>query len=407
MFFCKKKKKEEQSELDLNDMLNLDRFWLSQELEFQHQNEKVRFRANEAKPLELGNIIHSLFDIRKEEVSLLTVNNGSILTNIEEQDEIWNYNLLSEYIKLLESAHRDRYTVILSLFYRGYEQKKMDKDKSIIKNNACLIIHLDNASGRRDKVVYVQTTICQPPIQLVTGITGRNPKALSFLIGYDYRPESEITKEFYDVFDSAKNKALNGETNELTLIEQDLLKLYIGSWSIADSYYGGKQAMQDDRFWDAIVYFERAFQELQNRLWEEGLNDEESEMYEKISFYIGFCYYELGLYEKAYKYLEFPYSRNNDNYDYFSEFVNCLERLRDTTAFHLIQDRIKEIHEKDDINEENRKFLWFCYRREAYMLIELKEYERAKSYLEQMLKIDPNNEFAKEELAYIDEISKQ
>jgi tetratricopeptide (TPR) repeat protein len=398
-------KKTEQSQSDWNDEWNLDQFWISQELEFQHQDKELQFRANETNPLKLGKIVNSLFDIRKEEVALLTITNSSASTTvtIKTPDEIWDYNLLSECFKFRNTSF------ILSLFYRGYEQQKKDKDKSIGKKNGCLIIHLDNASGIIDKVIYVQATFCHPPITLEREKMGMFPQAktLSILIGYDYRTENEIAEEFNTIWNSLLNKVSTNKADELTLLERQLCDLFLKtkenppSQLIVQDFYMGKKVMQQNRFWDAIAYFESPFNRLREKWWTNTeLSDDEWNILMETSFLIGFCYYELGLFEKAYKYLEMPYKVNDKNYNYFTEYINCLERLKDLRAFLIIENRLKEIIK----NEKDLEFVLFCLRRKAYMLIEMEKYEEAKICLKQILNIEPNNEFAKGELGYLSKL---
>ncbi|MDR1814680.1 MAG: hypothetical protein LBR18_07520 [Tannerella sp.] len=405
MFWKSKKAASSQSD-DWNDEWNLDQFWMAQELEFQHQNQGIQFRAGETNPLQLGRIVNTLFDIRKEEVAMLTVNDGTSLTKIERQDEIWNYNIMTVIMQQCETSYAQQF-VIMSLFYRGYDQKDLDKDKSISKRDACLIIHLTNGGGIRKKVLYVQATFCLPPIRLerLKGGMFSQAKNISFLIGYDYLPADELSKEFDVVFKSAIDKVKNHKVKELSYLENVLLDLFTYP-HVAQDFYMGKQVMQYNRFWDAIAYFESAFKALQLKQWQgEKLSDDEHAKLLELSFLIGFCYYELRLFDKAYKYLEYSYRFNPLNYDYFTEYVNCLERLHDIRAWHIIADRLDKIN-KENPSKEESDIILFCLRRRAYMLIELKDYENAKRDLDIILKIKPDNEFALNELKYINMISK-
>lgn len=70
--------------------MDFDIFWLQRELEFQHQRDRIQFRTNENHSLKFGELINSLFDIRKEELSVLTINDGSLKV-LEGEEDIWNY----------------------------------------------------------------------------------------------------------------------------------------------------------------------------------------------------------------------------------------------------------------------------------------------------------------------------
>ena len=63
------------------------------------------------------------------------------ITNIEIQDEIWDYSFLDAIIQQIESRHKTNvndHTVIMSLYYRGFAQQGSDKDKSIGKKDGCV-----------------------------------------------------------------------------------------------------------------------------------------------------------------------------------------------------------------------------------------------------------------------------
>src|SRR5690606_2165365 len=111
----------------------------------------------------------SLFDIRKEELSVLSINDGSLST-IEGEDKIWNYEFLQHY-KRNENGDYDYIRqgcssllnqTVLTLSYRTYSKSDADTDKSKSKKDAILIVHLQYPEGLKYKTLYVQTTFCLP-----------------------------------------------------------------------------------------------------------------------------------------------------------------------------------------------------------------------------------------------------
>jgi tetratricopeptide (TPR) repeat protein len=54
--------------------------------------------------------------------------------------------------------------------------------------------------------------------------------------------------------------------------------------------------------------------------------------------------------------------------------------------------------------ENDYDFFMFLLRRKAYCLIELKQYDSAEDILNHILKNDPENEFAKQEIEYIKQL---
>lgn len=414
--FGKKDMPKKDTIIELKDgtQMDFDIYWMQRELEFQHQADKIQFRTNENHSLKFGELINSLFDIRKNELSVLSINDGS-LTTIEGEDNIWNYEFLQhfkrdengEYKYYCEGCSNLMNQKVLTLSYRSHSNTDSDKDKSISKKDAILIVHLQYPEGLKDKTLYVQTTFCLPTVMLERSKKGMNPqpKSLSILIGFDYRKKQEIEHEFFTVFNSAKEKLKNNNFNELEYLERELLEVLYHP-QIAKEFYFGKKVMTEKRFWDAIEYFNNAFKALQYKWWDYNLSDEEFKTLIECSFLIGYCYYELGLFEKSYKYLEFSARNSKNGYKYQSEYINCLIALKDIRALMLIDHNLESLTNKkeEERTENDYDFFMFLLRRKAYCLIELKQYESAVDILNHILKNDPENEFAKQEIEYIKQL---
>ena len=414
--FGKKKKKKKDTVLEFKDgsQMDFDIFWLQRELEFQHQRDRIQFRTNENHSLKFGELINSLFDIRKEELSVLTINDGSLKV-IEGEEEIWNYEFLGHY-KRNEKGEYEYYRegcsklanqVILTLSYKTYDKSKTDKDKSISKTDAMLIVHLQYPEGLKDKVLYVQTTFCLPTIKLERSKKGINPQplSLSILIGFDFKTKEETETEFFSIFNSAKDKLNNGKVEEMDYLERELIEVLFHP-QIAKEFYFGKKVMSENRFWDAIEYFNNSFTALQQKWWEDQLTDEEFQTLIECSFLIGYCYYEIGLFDKSYKYLEFSAKNSKTGYKYQSEYINCLIALKDIRSLMIIDHNIEALTKKkeDERTEYDYEFQLFLIRRRCYCLIELKLYDQAEEGLKYILSIDPENEFAKQEIEYIKQL---
>lgn len=414
--FGKKKTPKKDTVLEFKDgsQMDFDIFWLQRELEFQHQRDRIQFRTNENHSLKFGELINSLFDIRKEELSVLTINDGSLKV-IEGEEEIWNYEFLGHY-KRNEKGEYEYYRegcsklanqVILTLSYKTYDKSKTDKDKSISKTDAMLIVHLQYPEGLKDKVLYVQTTFCLPTIKLERSKKGINPQplSLSILIGFDFKTKEETETEFFSIFNSAKDKLNNGKVEEMDYLERELIEVLFHP-QIAKEFYFGKKVMSENRFWDAIEYFNNSFTALQQKWWEDQLTDEEFQTLIECSFLIGYCYYEIGLFDKSYKYLEFSAKNSKTGYKYQSEYINCLIALKDIRSLMIIDHNIEALTKKkeDERTEYDYEFQLFLIRRRCYCLIELKLYDQAEEGLKYILSIDPENEFAKQEIEYIKQL---
>ena len=414
--FGKKETPKKDTVLELKDgsQMDLDIFWLQRELEFQHQNERIQFRTNETHSLRFGEIINSLFDIRKEELSVLTINDGS-LQIIDSEENIWNYEFLGHY-KRNEKGEYEYYRegcsklanqIVLTLSYKTYDKSETDKDKSISKSDAMLIVHLQYPEGLKDKVLYVQTTFCRPTVKLERSKKGINPQpeSLSILIGFDLKKKEETENEFYSVFNSAKEKLKTDKVEQMNYLERELIEVLFHP-QIAKEFYFGKKVMSENRFWDAIEYFNNAFKPLQQKWWEDQLTDEEFQTLIECSFLIGYCYYEIGLFDKSYKYLEFSAKNSQSGYKYQSEYINCLIALKDIRSLMIIDHNLESLTKKTEPErtEYDYEFFMFLLRRKAFCMIELKKYEAAEDILKHILNNDPENEFAKQEIEYIKQL---
>lgn len=414
--FGKKETPKKDTVLELKDgsQMDFDIFWLQRELEFQHQNERIQFRTNETHSLRFGEIINSLFDIRKEELSVLTINDGS-LQIIDSEENIWNYEFLGHY-KRNEKGEYEYYRegcsklanqIVLTLSYKTYDKSETDKDKSISKSDAMLIVHLQYPEGLKDKVLYVQTTFCRPTVKLERSKKGINPQpeSLSILIGFDLKKKEETENEFYSVFNSAKEKLKTDKVEQMNYLERELIEVLFHP-QIAKEFYFGKKVMSENRFWDAIEYFNNAFKPLQRKWWEDQLTDEEFQTLIECSFLIGYCYYEIGLFDKSYKYLEFSAKNSQSGYKYQSEYINCLIALKDIRSLMIIDHNLESLTKKTEPErtEYDYEFFMFLLRRKAFCMIELKKYEAAEDILKHILNNDPENEFAKQEIEYIKQL---
>lgn len=397
-----------------------DILWLTHEMEFQHQPKEIQFRSNDNSALKFGTVINRLFDIRKEELSVLTVNDGDIRI-IKGEDEIWNYEFLDHY-KRDEKGDYSYWRKgcsalvnqsVLSLAYRTYDKSDGDKDKSISKESAMLIVHLQYPLGHKQKVMYIQATFCRPTVRFERGkkiINGVEPppECFSVLFAIDYRENNE--EIFFDAYNSALDKLNENRTEELNPLEMDLLRVMMHP-DIAQQFYMGKSVLAERRFWDAIVYFENAFNAMQKKVLGD-MDESKPEDYEflpECSYWIGFCYYELGLFVKAYKYLEFSYRSFGEGYKYIMEYINCLISLEDIRTLSVVDDCLDYINKKSledrtpEAAQYDHYFMLFLLRRKAFFLIEMKKYDAAIEYLDKLLEYDPGNSFAVSELAYIEQ----
>lgn len=377
--------------------------WLSHELEFQHLPDEYQFRSNNIDTLKFGMILNNIFDISKEEVSVLSINDGDLKV-IKDANEIWEYDLLNHLKKPVSNNKGCSdlpQNVVLNLSYRTYDNKGFDK--SISKINALLIVHLQYPSGTKNEASYVQATFCQPTIMLERHKKGilPQPSSKSILLAYDNRPKEENINEFYSKYNSAIKKMEDKEYEDLDYVETHLIKL-MDSPDIASDYYFGNKVYKEGRYWDALLYFENVYNALQKSWWDGSIEEDEFNTMVECSYFIGECYFELKIFDKALKYLSFAKDYSS-NVNYIMEYINCLIAIKDIRSLAIIDNYIKQYNN----GAENKENLAFLNRRKAYCLIDMKKYTEAKKILIELLEDNPNDIKAKEELDYIKSTEKK
>lgn len=102
-------------------------------------------------------------------------------------------------------------------------------------------------------------------------------------------------------------------------------------------------------------------------------------------------------------YIEFSARKSKDGYKYQSEYINCLIALKDIRSLMIIEHNIETLtkNEENQRTEFDYEFQLFLIRRRCYCLIELKLYDQAEEGLQYLLKADPGNKFAAQEMEFI------
>lgn len=404
------KKQEEKTTRDIADFLN-DSNYLTSELRFQHQPTDIQMRANKNEKVTLGTLLNRTFDIRKEEVSDMGIISNYFdkqLEIIHDCDKIWNYDLCEAILNINtqeDISYKHGENVILAISYRKWGASENDVDKSISRSNETIIIHL-RGTGAGHNSWFISATILMPSPAYEKDKTyakDRNsPKILEVSFAYDSSdPKDRITQYNY-LKEDALEKIKQGKYDEITEEQTWLLdQLHI---NISTDYWWGNKVQKENRFWDAIIYFENVYKALQDQ-WREGtITDEGKDYFFKTCFRLGYCYNELQLYEKALFYLAITYPVNN--LDYKIEYINCLVNSKDFRAIYTIHDELVKISElnKEDITEHVIFYHNFLRRRRAYTFIDMGKLDEAEEAFKEMLDEDANKDYALDELVYIQKL---
>lgn len=383
------KKQEEKPTRDLVDFLN-DSNYLTSELRFQHQPSNIQMRANKNEKVTLGMLLNRTFDVRKEEVSDMGIISNYFdkqLEIIHDSEEIWNYDLCKSILRINEQgeiSYKFGENVILAISCRKGGSIETDIDKSLSRNDESIIVHLRGTGAGHGSWFICATILIPSPAYEKEKTYARDqnkPKVLSVLFAYDETdPKDRIAQYNYlkeDAFEKIRQKKYNEITEEQTWL---LDQLHV---NISKDYWWGNKVQKENRFWDAIIYFENVYNALQDQ-WREGtITDEGKDCFFKTCFRLGYCYNELQLYEKALFYLDIVYGFVG-NIHCKMEYINCLVNSKDFRAIYIINKEIQEDLtramqlKKEEITKDMVTFHHFLRRRKAYTLVNMGRLDEAE-----------------------------
>ena len=177
--------------------------------------------------------------------------------------------------------------------------------------------------------------------------------------------------------------------------------------NVGFNLYWGRRYFNAKRFYEALQHLENAYRVLNVNF--EGLNKAAREHFYEVCYFIGFCYAELKLYERAYFYLDIVYPQNSVRYA--SEYVNLLVNTKDFRALATIERLIKNIEqelarlEADEKEEDGlQAFFRFLQRRKGYVLIDQHKLDDAEAIFQALLDFPDSEKQAIDELMYIEQL---
>ncbi len=183
--------------------------------------------------------------------------------------------------------------------------------------------------------------------------------------------------------------------------------------SISKQVRHGRKLMQQNCYLQAIAVLTPVNKQLKSRYF--NLKDKEKDLYFSTCYYLGFCYTDLRLYEKAFYYLHIANGCNR--FDYSQEYINCLAECRDIRVFNVldkeleaIKKLIDEIDQSDDRGTEKMvehreqlvNYYAFLQRRRGYSQINFGYLDDAEQTFKHLLDHEGSRKYAERELQYIE-----
>lgn len=264
--------------------------------------------------------------------------------------------------------------------------------------------------------LYFRATYCVPPFSISRDhtLSDKNNaiETFSILMAYDKIESREETSRISQIWDDALSKAEQNNYKELSHEQKLMLDCTLPDEPAL--VYKGHKAFMKKRYYEAIFYFEQVYNSMKEHFHE--MKESQRNTFFEINYYLGFCYNDLGLYHKAYYFLDAILNQNKISYT--KEYIISLVNARDFRALGMINnilDRIGQIEE--DLEEEDeksknssttiRKFTNFLKKEKGYMLVELGAFEEAESLYRDMLKDPENEKLALTELAHLEQLKKE
>ena len=417
MGLFKKKKDEQEVQEDFIEKLSRQEF-IKTETKFRHGNIRELPRFNKETPATLGFILETLFDIRKEDLYWMHIFSSNFHRSnaddriIDDKDKIWDYNLFDAIIYMNDKGEsmskQGQNTTITIRYDKAYykrENSESCEDKSILYSDNSIIMFLRNIAASGEGTRYMRVSVMIPDFvaddDMRASRSKNSPQTMSFVLAWDETDPTDRLGKYQQLFDSLVEKNKTGQ--ELTEDENLILTTYMHHNSVGYDFGYAKWLLEQKRYFDALIQFRKVYEVL--KLLHDG--DYNEELYCDTCWSLGYCYSELQQYEKAYYYLNvFSDTDKCFKLQYITEYINCLCNNNDGRATGLIQYWIQKLQAKKELSSDDNTLYLFLFRRLAYMLIEMKDYDSAEELLKNMLKIKQREtvEFAIIELEYLKKV---
>lgn len=377
---------------------------LVKEQEIMHQATKTEsWRSEISETFTMKRLLNSALDINNFlPMSLAIIRNGKAV-NVP-ADNIKDYDISKVLIGEDEKTLRDA-SATLKFIDKEYPEKER-----------CMQLHFQ-AENETDDAIYYRVTLTMIPLAADTDITigseGNTAKVSSVLLARDKMSPKQRLDKFNYEWKEAMAKLNNGGINSLT--KDEMLLVNCLDKNNAFNYYQGIKLYYAHRYIEALPYLVTCYNRM--KLDHGSLTTEQNENICNIAYYIGFIYNELGLYDKAYYYLQLLEPLHYVLYT--EELINNLVNSHDPRAMGMIDGLISFLNMSANINagggdgddeedgmgsnEELSEFSSFLRRRKVYLLIEAEQYDEAEKLLRNMLDEPENFDFAKHELTFLQE----
>ena len=412
------------SDLEENSALSLRERYLSSELELWHQHPKLTWRDNSTAQHTIAQLFHTFYEDESQIRfhGLQTMQTQWSKTIYDASDDATSTEIAASISsrprEIALSSHEEISNFVLLDALGDGADVEGDAVLSPVTlqvlatvgelERKTFVIHLD-VESRVEKSDYVSVLFIEPtsPLSPVCSETSmaemRNNLTHRFLMVRDHVEHEQREAEFRYQWQEAQDALRRGD--KLTE-EQRFMGMSVVP-NVGFNLYWGRRYFNAKRFYEALQHLENAYRVLNVNF--EGLNKAAREHFYEVCYFIGFCYAELKLYERAYFYLDIVYPQNSVRYA--SEYVNLLVNTKDFRALATIERLIKNIEqelarlEADEKEEDGlQAFFRFLQRRKGYVLIDQRKLDDAEAIFQALLDFPDSEKQAIDELMYIEQL---
>ena len=412
------------SDLEENSALSLRERYLSSELELWHQHPKLTWRDNSTAQHTIAQLFHTFYE---DESSirfhgLQTMQTQWSKTIYDASDDATSTEIAASISsrprEIALSSHEEISNFVLLDALGDGADVEGDAVLSPVTlqvlatvgelERKTFVIHLD-VESRVENSDYVSVLFIEPtsPLSPVNSETSmaemRKNLTHRFLMVRDHVEHEQREAEFRYQWQETQDALRRGD--KLTE-EQRFMGMSVVP-NVGFNLYWGRRYFNAKRFYEALQHLENAYRVLNVNF--EGLNKAAREHFYEVCYFIGFCYAELKLYERAYFYLDIVYPQNSVRYA--SEYVNLLVNTKDFRALATIERLIKNIEqelarlEADEKEEDGlQAFFRFLQRRKGYVLIDQRKLDDAEAIFQALLDFPDSEKQAIDELMYIEQL---
>lgn len=347
------------SDLEENSALSLRERYLSSELELWHQHPKLTWRDNSTAQHTIAQLFHTFYEDESQIRfhGLQTMQTQWSKTIYDASDDATSTEIAASISnrprEIALSSHEEISNFVLLDALGDRADVEGDAVLSPVTlqvlatvgelERKTFVIHLD-VESRVENSDYVSVLFIEPtsPLSPVNSETSmaemRKNLTHRFLMVRDHVEHEQREAEFRYQWQEAQDALRRGD--KLTE-EQRFMGMSVVP-NVGFNLYWGRRYFNAKRFYEALQHLENAYRVLNVNF--EGLNKAAREHFYEVCYFIGFCYAELKLYERAYFYLDIVYPQNSVRYA--SEYVNLLVNTKDFRALATIERLIKNIEQE-------------------------------------------------------------